>query len=114
MVISEPGGSTTAGIAYTIRFLKDWEYGITTHQGEQLPLSYNGTDTLPFELEQGSDIKKPDSIRNRIMEIISFAHKHKLLAWINTNHPTQAAQKIDAWLCSSSSPGRPSVTPRRS
>ena len=83
LVIPEPGGSTAAGFAYTIRFLRDWEYGITSHQGEQLPISYNGTDTQPFELEQdsyGGDTKKANSIRNRIMVFFSFAHKHKLLA----------------------------------
>jgi len=98
MVITEPGGSSTAGIAYTIRFLKDWEFGITSHQGEQLPLSYNGTDTLPYEMDPSSDTKKPNSVRNRIIEVIAFAHKHKLLAWINTTNPSQAAQKIDSWL----------------
>ena len=38
-VITEPDGSTTAGISYTIQFLKDWDYGVTSHQGEKLPLS---------------------------------------------------------------------------
>ena len=49
ITISEPSASTAGGIAYTIRFLKDWEYGITKHQGEALPLSYDGSDTFQFE-----------------------------------------------------------------
>ena len=32
------------------------------------------------------------------MEVISFAHKHKLLAWINNKNPLQASNKIDTWL----------------
>ena len=49
-------------------------------------------------MDPSSDTKKPNSIRNRIIEVIAFAHKHKLLAWINTPNPLQAAQKIDSWL----------------
>ena len=98
ITISEPSTSTTGGIAYTIRFLKDWEYGITKHQGEALPLSYDGSDTFPFETSGDDNGKVTGSIRNRIMAVISFAHKHKLLAWINCKNPTAAAQKIDKWL----------------
>ena len=117
MVITEPDESTSAGISYTIRFLKDWEYGVTSHQGEKLPLSYDGTDTLAFELETQRNArsayktadskKKTNSIRHRIMEVISFAHQHKLLAWINCKTPTAASQKLDNWLAEQADMGNP-------
>ena len=67
-------------------------------QGEALPLSYDGSDTFPFETTGDDNSKAAGSIRNRILAVISFAHEHKLLAWINCKNPTAAAQKIDKWL----------------
>ena len=73
IAISQPSASTAGGIAYTIRFLKDWEYGITKHQGEALPLSYDGSDTIPFETTGDDNSKATGSIRNRILESESLS-----------------------------------------
>ena len=81
---------TDAGLTYVIRFLKGWKHGVHAFRGETLPIHRDGSDTVPWE-----EVLSP---RNRVLTLLKYAQKHKLMGSMNRVHPETTEGVLNAFL----------------
>ena len=94
--------SFNPGLSYTMRFMKSWDFGVTEGpSGEKLPLHYSGATAIPWETNSVSGLLEPanKSKRNAALSIIQFAHKGRMLDFLNVKNPgTRGYQVINKFL----------------
>ena len=81
---------TDAGLTYVIRFLKGWKHGVHAFRGETLPIHRDGSDTVPWE-----EVLSP---RNRVLTLLKYAQKHKLMSSMNRLKPETTEGVLNAFL----------------
>ena len=86
-----------AGLTYVIRFLKGWRHGVHSFRGDKLPIARDGADTFPWERDSKNSLKK-NSPRNAVLELLQFAHKHRLLDALNRDSPGSMEGKMNSFL----------------